>query len=682
MDGRQYRCCLCNKKTTPDERRPVGLFLSTLRKHFSLDVEETDRICNKCRHKCRNIKESNTRQPMLLRPATEDEKKDPTFQSPKQKRTKSPFSSPPTIPLSIPSSSQSHGYCFVCKKPGPKLVTVSHHVRMFVFIQKEIIIPTGARCCIRHLDNEKMNDEALHQIRTNDNTTLNKTSIIDLIKYLRDKAFEQQSRLDFDDDCRMSDEDYRVLTGFSLLEFHDIVSSVASINSSRNRSKRTCIGILLMKLRSALSNKMLAVLFQMTKSQVRRAIVSARTALIRDFVPYNLGFQHITREEVIENHTRQLARDLLSDDITSNPAILVLDGTYVYIQKSSNFAFARRSYSMHKHRPLIKPMMVVTTSGYIVSVLGPYLADSKNNDANILKHMICHNAEELRNWLQEDDVFVVDRGFRDAQDVLEDLGIRMEMPAFMTRGDKQLPTLDSNKSRVVTKVRWIVEAANGRIKQWQFLAKTLPNSQIPFIGDYVRIVAALCNKYRPPLSVSSEEDQEIAAKMERVENEGLDRRGFNWTKVDSENVTPEFPKYNDTELRQLTLGVYQLRMAKSYTHEHMDVDGGFEILISDEIEGMVCAKIQSRHISAKQYKCWITYTEGDIDGWYCKCKAGTRVVGMCGHITSVIWYLSFGRHQESLKGVRNWTTSLEDASDIHDVIDGSDSDGNDNDVEE
>lgn len=167
-----------------------------------------------------------------------------------------------------------------------------------------------------------------------------------------------------------------------------------------------------------------------------------------------------------------------------------------------------------------------------------------------------------------------------------------------------------------------------------------------------------------------------------MENEGLDRRGFNWTKVDSENVTPEFPKYNDTELRQLTLGVYQLRMAKSYTHEHMDVDGGFEILISDEIEGMVCAKIQSRHISAKQYKCWITYTEGDIDGWYCKCKAGTRVVGMCGHITSVIWYLSFGRHQESLKGVRNWTTSLEDASDIHDVIDGSDSDGNDNDVEE
>jgi hypothetical protein len=167
-----------------------------------------------------------------------------------------------------------------------------------------------------------------------------------------------------------------------------------------------------------------------------------------------------------------------------------------------------------------------------------------------------------------------------------------------------------------------------------------------------------------------------------VENEGLERRGFRWTKVDSDNVTPEFPKYNETELRQLTLGVYQLRMAKSYTQEHVDANGGYDILITDEIPGMVCAKIQSRHISAKQYRCWVTYSEGGVDGWYCKCKAGTRVVGMCGHITSVIWYLSFGRYQESFKGIKNWMATLEDASDIPDVIDSSDSDGDDDSVEE
>ncbi|XP_078340851.1 uncharacterized protein LOC111112081 [Crassostrea virginica] len=489
----------------------------------------------------------------------------------------------------------------------------------------------------------------------------------------------------------MDDVEYNVITGFDRQEFNDIVSSLSSINTSRNRSKRTCVAILLMKLRSALSNKMLAVLFSMTKFQVRRAIVSTRTAMMRDFVPNNLGFKHITREKVIQNHTRQLAKDLLTNDITSDPAILVLDGTYVYIQKSSNFSFSRRSYSMHKHRPLVKPMIVVTTSGYIVSVLGPYLADSKNNDASILKHMIHHNAEELRNWLQEDDVFVVDRGFRDAQDVLEDIGIRMEMPAFMKRGTKQMPTLDSNLSRIVTKVRWIVEAANGRLKQWQYLAKTLPNSQIPFIGDYVRIVAALCNKYRPPLSVSSEEDQELAAKMlhlsqrvntlqERVENEGLDRRGLIWKTVDAADVAPDFPLYTENDLRQLTLGIYQLRMAQFYSQEHFDVDGGFDILVSDGVPGLVSAKIQSRHVSAKQYKCWIGYNDGVVNGWYCKCKAGTRVVGMCGHISCIVWYLSYGRHQESVKGVRNWTTELEDASDIPEVIDDSDSSDDDDNI--
>lgn len=119
--------------------------------------------------------------------------------------------------------------------------------------------------------------------------------------------------------------------------------------------------------------------------------------------------------------------------------------------KSSNFSFARRSYSLHKHRPLLKPIMVVTTTGYIVSILGPYLSDSTNNDASILKHMIHCNTEELKTWIKENDVFVVDRGFRDAGEVLKDIGIKMEIPSFMQKGAKQLSKRDSIISRVVTK---------------------------------------------------------------------------------------------------------------------------------------------------------------------------------------------------------------------------------------
>ena len=39
--------------------------------------------------------------------------------------------------------------------------------------------------------------------------------------------------------------------------------------------------------------------------------------------------------------------------------------------------------------------MLVVTDGYIISVLGPYLADGKNNDANITKNHLETNAENI-----------------------------------------------------------------------------------------------------------------------------------------------------------------------------------------------------------------------------------------------------------------------------------------------
>ena len=46
-------------------------------------------------------------------------------------------------------------------------------------------------------------------------------------------------------------------------------------------------------------------------------------------------------------------------------------------------------------------------------MLGPYLADGKNSDAQITEHMLKSNNEDIRNWLNEGDVLIVDRGFRD-----------------------------------------------------------------------------------------------------------------------------------------------------------------------------------------------------------------------------------------------------------------------------
>lgn len=43
---------------------------------------------------------------------------------------------------------------------------------------------------------------------------------------------------------------------------------------------------------------------------------------------------------------------------------------------------------MHKNHPLVKPMIIVTSTGYIVDVFGPYFAVGKNNDTNILNNLL------------------------------------------------------------------------------------------------------------------------------------------------------------------------------------------------------------------------------------------------------------------------------------------------------
>lgn len=143
-----------------------------------------------------------------------------------------------------------------------------------------------------------------------------------------------------------------------------------------------------------------------------------------------------------------------------HPAILVADGTYIYMQKSQQFKFKRKCYSLHKHRPLVKLMVFVSTSGYIFSVIGLYYSDRKNNDAQILKHIIQNDIAEFKQWVCENDVIIVDHGFRDSFELLHEIGVRTEMPSFLKKGESQLPVEESNVVRLITTIRWIVESVD------------------------------------------------------------------------------------------------------------------------------------------------------------------------------------------------------------------------------
>ena len=76
----------------------------------------------------------------------------------------------------------------------------------------------------------------------------------------------------------------------------------------------------------------------------------------------------------------------------------------------------------------------------------------------------------------------------------------------------------------------------------------------------------------------------------------------------SASEMPDFPQLNETELRDLTMGVYQIRQAKFYTKEHQTKSGKYEIFVNREEDGVLKAEIRSRHTNSKTYNLWIEHS--------------------------------------------------------------------------
>jgi hypothetical protein len=246
---------------------------------------------------------------------------------------------------------------------------------------------------------------------------------------------DKQPSISFDNPLTYTDHDYNVLIGINKSDF-DILCKQIEMRNTNNRSISMAVGCLLTKLRLGLSNEVLCTLYSVKdKRTIGHNIESARIAFVKHFVPFYVGFNHISREVIIKHHTRPLAKHLLTGG--QDAAILVLDSTYIYVQKSTNNLLQRKLFSLHKGRPLIKPMMIVATDGYIVSAIGPYYADWRNNDANITNHLLRTNQEDILNWLRAGDTFEVDRGFRDILDFVRSLGFNIYMPSFLSKSEKK-----------------------------------------------------------------------------------------------------------------------------------------------------------------------------------------------------------------------------------------------------
>ena len=111
-------------------------------------------------------------------------------------------------------------------------------------------------------------------------------------------------------------------------------------------------------------------------------------------------------------------------------------------------------------------MITTTTTGYITRIFGPFHSDYYTNEASILKRVLLNNYDDILNWLKDNNIVLVN-SFRDSLCVLKVLGIDAAMRSFLSRGRRQLDINNTNRSRFVTELRWVVEDVNARLKRFK-----------------------------------------------------------------------------------------------------------------------------------------------------------------------------------------------------------------------
>ncbi|GAB1860468.1 SWIM-type domain-containing protein [Camponotus japonicus] len=412
-------------------------------------IVANDILCKKCRlsiYKKKNP-EKDVESETERDPPSESDNDDPTFEI--QFRPKETITEVERIEIPIQRTVTTHKYCSICLLSN-NLTTIPEEARISAYIKKKIYIPSGNRCCKGHLIKNRIYEDDLGLLRVHSNTA--NLTALELSKVIETLSIKCDSTLlDKVSEYSISEEQLEVFTGLNWENLYTIKD-------------------MLISLRNNYSNSIIK-------------------SFEDDVLPLRFGLNSLNRDDLIQNHTTEMAKKLFN---INNNLFLICDGTYVRHQKSTNNEYQRKSFSGQKKVPLCKPFTLCTTDGYIVDMLGPYLANQ--NDAEILKSVI-EDPNSLRKFLKEGDIFVLDRGFRDIKDILEKENFRVLMPALKGKR-KQLSTEESNESRFVTKIRWAVESVHGVLKQkYRLLDHKTDNKLIPKIGSYFRIASFLNNTF-------------------------------------------------------------------------------------------------------------------------------------------------------------------------------------------
>lgn len=553
------------------------------------------------------------------------------------------------------------------------LKTIPRQERFNGLKTAKIYIPAGAKLCAGHFDNVSW--EAVSTSATI--RDYNARQIEDMLNLAltQDKASDEYPKFDLESN-----------SGLTIPKFDNMLShipSLATVLKSTKKAKHALL-MLLMRYRTGLSYEYIANSFGVSRATATNHIDKARAALTESFVPNYLGFENLSRDFLLQNGT--VTSRMLHCDNNADVLIVVFDGTYIFVNKSGNYEFQKQTYSGQKKSNFLRPMMCVTTNGYIIDVLGPFKANT--NDAKCMQAILEKNTS-VTEMMRPGDVFLLDRGFRDCLEDLEDFQYIGKTPHFIQKDHptQQLTKEQANLSRLITKNRFVVEARNGHMKQiFPIFNEQWSTLNVKHLRKDLRIAAAMINKYFEKVVADAGKEEAIAnAMLSRVTlpnkihpivlQKLFQDQITHFEPVDNNNF--DFPQFTKEELQQITQGSYQLRQAKSYAHAHKKAKLRYNTdylcyycpnqitqrFFADIIRErnvrrpiLVFTRMASRFVSGKSHDSYVLAdADGNgpsaIIGYCCECKNGLRTVGCCSHVTTTIFYLGYARHNGGIEPV-------------------------------
>ncbi|CAG4942126.1 unnamed protein product [Colias eurytheme] len=309
---------------------------------------------------------------------------------------------PPTASISTPGfarAANTSRRCMIDNCGSLERRAVPNSMKVYLLSYFHLYIPPLARICSHHLRNTTWEDIPGNITRREDD--FRGEHLSDIVE-LYTQALEKKKMLDFEKIDEISPDELHNWIGMSHQQFYSILEETPSLRERSN--KNTILGVYLTKLRTGAPYRRLQTVLGLPKATIHQKMKQARECLKNDYVSRHLGFDHITRNEVIARN--KIIPNHIFGTEDQSKAIIILDGTYLHIQKSSNFLFQRESYSLHKYSNLVKPFMLVCGDGYIIEVTGPY--NARTSDATILKQILDNHSEPMEQapirWMKATDL--------------------------------------------------------------------------------------------------------------------------------------------------------------------------------------------------------------------------------------------------------------------------------------